>query len=68
MEYFYFGAGGGVEPLDHAGYFDLTAHDLGSKLRKQTVLRLEAWASRSSTRSTRTDRASTRSTCATPTR
>ena len=24
------------------GYFDLTAHDLGSELRKQTVLRLEA--------------------------
>ena len=31
-----------VEPLDTAGYFDLTAHDLGSQLRKQTVLRLEA--------------------------
>src|SRR4051794_13112780 len=42
MEFFYFAAGGGVEPLDHAGYFDLTAHDLGSQLRKQTVLRLEA--------------------------
>ncbi len=24
------------------GYFDLTAHDVGSQLRKQTVLRLEA--------------------------
>ena len=31
-----------IEPLDNAGYFDLTAHDLGSQLRKQTVLRLEA--------------------------
>jgi len=31
-----------VDPLDNAGYFDLTAHDLGSELRKQTVLRLEA--------------------------
>jgi glutamine synthetase len=42
MEFFYFRTGDTVEPLDHAGYFDLTAHDLGSKLRKQTVLRLEA--------------------------
>ncbi|MCU1426024.1 MAG: glutamine synthetase, partial [Actinomycetia bacterium] len=42
MEFFYFKAGDRVEPMDHAGYFDLTAHDLGSELRKQTVLRLEA--------------------------
>jgi glutamine synthetase len=42
MEFFYFRSGGTVEPLDAAGYFDLTAHDLGSRLRKQTVLRLEA--------------------------
>src|SRR3954470_24156197 len=42
MEYFYFRTGAGVEALDNAGYFDLTAHDLGSRLRKQTVLRLEA--------------------------
>ncbi|HEY5170737.1 MAG TPA: glutamine synthetase family protein [Acidimicrobiia bacterium] len=42
MEFFYFGSGMTVEPLDTAGYFDLTAHDLGSELRKQTVLRLEA--------------------------
>src|SRR5438477_5899254 len=42
MEFFYFGSGVTVEPLDTAGYFDLTAHDLGSQLRKQTVLRLEA--------------------------
>lgn len=42
MEFFYFRTGETVEPLDQAGYFDLTAHDLGSKLRKQTVLRLEA--------------------------
>ena len=42
MEFFYFRSGGTVEPLDTAGYFDLTAHDLGSELRKQTVLRLEA--------------------------
>jgi glutamine synthetase len=42
MEFFYFRSGANVEPLDRAGYFDLTAHDLGSSLRKQTVLRLEA--------------------------
>ncbi|MDQ1476719.1 MAG: glutamine synthetase [Actinomycetota bacterium] len=42
MEFFYFRSGANVEPLDSAGYFDLTAHDLGSSLRKQTVLRLEA--------------------------
>ena len=42
MEFFYFRSGEQVEPLDTAGYFDLTAHDLGSALRKQTVLRLEA--------------------------
>ncbi|MGQ0824882.1 MAG: glutamine synthetase family protein [Actinomycetota bacterium] len=41
MEFFYFRTRETVEPLDHAGYFELTAHDLGSKLRKQTVLRLE---------------------------
>jgi glutamine synthetase len=42
MEFFYFASGEKVHPLDTAGYFDLTAHDLGSQLRKQTVLRLEA--------------------------
>lgn len=42
MEFFYFHSAGTVDPLDTAGYFDLTAHDLGSHLRKQTVLRLEA--------------------------
>jgi len=42
MEFFYFRSGEQVEPLDTAGYFELTAHDLGSMLRKQTVLRLEA--------------------------
>src|SRR6476659_7826319 len=42
MEYFYSRTREKVEPLDTAGYFDLTAHDLGSQLRKQTVLRLEA--------------------------
>jgi glutamine synthetase len=42
MEFFYFATGEQVVPIDTAGYFDLTAHDLGSKLRKETVLRLEA--------------------------
>ncbi len=42
MEFFYFRDSERVEPFDQAGYFDLTAHDLGSQLRKQTVLRLEA--------------------------
>ena len=42
MEFFYFRTGKKIEPLDTAGYFALTANDLGSKLRKQTVLRLEA--------------------------
>jgi glutamine synthetase len=42
MEYFYSRSTERIEPFDTAGYFDLTAHDLGSELRKQTVLRLEA--------------------------
>jgi glutamine synthetase len=44
MEFFYFRSADSVTPIDSdsAGYFDLTAHDLGSELRKQTVLRLEA--------------------------
>jgi glutamine synthetase len=42
MEFFYSRTGEQMEPIDAAGYFDLTAHDLGSQLRKQTVLRLEA--------------------------
>jgi glutamine synthetase len=44
MEYFYFRSPDSADPIDSdsAGYFDLTAHDLGSELRKQTVLRLEA--------------------------
>jgi glutamine synthetase len=42
MEFFYFRTTDKIEPLDQAGYFELTAHDLGSQLRKQTVLRLEA--------------------------
>ena len=29
-------------PLDHAGFFDLTQHDMVSNLRKQTIMTLEA--------------------------
>jgi len=44
MEFFYFRSSTDAQPIDSdtAGYFDLTAHDLGSELRKQTVLRLES--------------------------
>ncbi len=42
VEFFFFKGNDKVEPLDNAGYFELTAHDLGSELRKQLVLRLEA--------------------------
>jgi glutamine synthetase len=42
MEFFYSRSAEQIDPLDHAGYFDLTPHDLGSELRKKTVLRLEA--------------------------
>src|SRR3954454_14279722 len=42
MEFFYSRSTDTIEPFDSAGYFDHTAHDLGSQLRKQTVLRLEA--------------------------
>src|SRR3954463_4252074 len=42
MEFFYFETAEEALALDSAGYFDLTAHDVGSQLRKQTVLRLEA--------------------------
>ncbi len=45
MEYFYFGssqpASGEPEPLDRGSYFDLTASDVASDLRKRTILTLE---------------------------
>ncbi|MGI8493053.1 MAG: type I glutamate--ammonia ligase [Acidimicrobiales bacterium] len=52
LEYFYFdrphttgpaGLGGILppEPLDHGSYFELTTNDLGSELRRNTVLTLE---------------------------
>src|SRR5450432_3227101 len=42
MEFFYFKSAEQPEPLDNAGFFDLTTHDMVSELRKQTILTLEA--------------------------
>jgi len=41
IEYFYFKDAQTPEPLDSGGYFDLTAADSGSDLRRDTVLMLE---------------------------
>jgi glutamine synthetase len=42
LEYFYFsGSGAGTEPLDRGSYFEMTVNDIGSKLRRKTVLTLE---------------------------
>jgi glutamine synthetase len=44
LEYFYFARDAGnapPTPLDTGSYFDLTTNDLGSELRRQTVLTLE---------------------------
>jgi glutamine synthetase len=43
LEYFYFenADGAAPTPLDRGSYFDLTTNDLGSDLRRQTVLTLE---------------------------
>jgi len=42
MEFFYFRSAESPEPLDHAGFFDLTHQDLVVNLRKETILALEA--------------------------
>ena len=45
MEFFYFAPpqrGQPPEPLDEAGFFDLTASDIAGSLRKQTIRTLEA--------------------------
>ena len=42
MEFFYFKSADQPEPLDDAGFFDLTTDDAVSELRKQTILMLEA--------------------------
>lgn len=41
LEFFYFKNSGSTEILDHGGYFDQTSLDLGSDLRRETVLTLE---------------------------
>jgi len=41
MEFFYFKSADRPEPLDDAGFFDLTTHDMVSNLRKQTIIMLE---------------------------
>jgi glutamine synthetase len=41
IEFFYFRDSDGTEPLDAGGYFDLTAFDAASDLRRETVLMLE---------------------------
>ncbi|MEX0665018.1 MAG: glutamine synthetase family protein [Acidimicrobiia bacterium] len=42
MEFFYFRSSSEPDPLDHAGFFDLTQMDTVSNLRKNTILALEA--------------------------
>jgi glutamine synthetase len=42
MEYFYFADSSSPKVLDAGGYFDLTPLDVGTELREQTVLTLEA--------------------------
>lgn len=41
VEYFYFKNSRSPEPIDNAGYFDLTADDTASDLRRDTILTLE---------------------------
>ncbi len=68
MEFFYFRSGKKIEPLDNAGYFELTAHDLGSRLRKQTVLAARGDGHPVEYSFHENGPSSTRSICATPTR
>ncbi len=42
MEFFYFRGSDRPDPLDYAGFFDLTQMDTVSNLRKRTILTLEA--------------------------
>ena len=42
IEYFYFRSATEPEPLDHAGFFDLTHTDIANELRRRTILTLEA--------------------------
>ena len=42
LEYFYFTNDEDPQPLDSAGYFDLTPPDLGEALRKKTIIALDS--------------------------
>jgi glutamine synthetase len=42
VEFFYFHSADRPEPLDRAGFFDLTQQDMVSSLRRQTIVMLEA--------------------------
>jgi glutamine synthetase len=42
MEFFYFRTADAPEPLDHAGFFDLTQQESVAELRKETLFALEA--------------------------
>ena len=54
-----------TETHDAGGYFDLTPVDQGEDVRRQIVLNLEDMGSKSRPRTTRSRRASTKSTSAT---
>ena len=41
LEFFYFKSSSGTELLDEGGYFDQTSLDMGSDMRRETVLTLE---------------------------
>ena len=41
LEYFYFKNSESASILDKGGYFDLTPHDLGSNMRKETIVALQ---------------------------
>lgn len=42
MEFYYFKSSEAPVPIDNAGYFDLTQHDMVSQMRRQTILTLES--------------------------
>ncbi|MFZ4585288.1 MAG: glutamine synthetase family protein [Acidimicrobiia bacterium] len=42
MEFFYFKSADRPEPLDNAGFFDLTPNDITNDLRRQTIVTLES--------------------------
>jgi glutamine synthetase len=42
LEYFYFPNASTPEPLDTGGYFDMTANDMATDLRRETIVALES--------------------------